>query len=105
MAAATSTSMISKMTSRSDPHGADTFHDGPPSGSAKGVLVELFRSLDEEEQEFLRNVATETRELLAAGKLKEAWRKCTDKLDTDEQLALWSLFGSSERTALNKGKL
>lgn len=77
----------------------------PPSGSAKGILVELFRSMDEEEQEFLREVAGETRRLLAEGKLKEAWRKCTDHLQAEEQLALWSLFESHERSALNKGKL
>lgn len=72
-----------------------------PTG-VKAILVELFQSMSEEEQEFLRGVAAEVRELLKQGQTKEAAKKCACNLDTEEQLALWSLLDSKERAAIKK---
>lgn len=63
-----------------------------------------FDRMSEEEQAFLRNRALETIALIDEGRLVEAWKHCSDKLEREEQLALWSLFDSKQRTALNKGK-
>lgn len=70
--------------------------------SARAVAVDAFNGMSEEEQQFLQELAAETRLLLAEGKNREAWLKCSHMLDMDEQLALWSLFASHERSALKR---
>lgn len=84
------------MTSRSNPVARPT--------GVKLILVELFESMSEEEQEFLMTMAIEVRHCLKNEDHKAAWAACNNGLDQEEQMALWSLFDSRERSAINKGK-
>jgi hypothetical protein len=76
----------------------------PPAGSAAWVKKEAFDSQNEEEQDFLRNVATVVRGILDEhGEKNAAEWLLGQRLDCDEQLALWWLLPSHVRSALKRG--
>lgn len=77
----------------------------PPQkpASAKSVAKDVFDSIGEEEQKYLISVADRVKALLASDDLLLAVNELkAENLDTDERVAIWSLFDSKQRSAIEK---
>lgn len=62
-----------------------------------------WESLSTDEQTYLNDMADEVKKVLAKGEVEVAVMKIEDaKLDTEEKIALWTRFSSSERSAMKK---
>lgn len=72
--------------------------------TALQVCRDEYDKMDSEEQTFIRELSLNVQALVDEGRAVEAWAMCNKNLRQEEQLALWSLFDSKARTALNKGK-
>lgn len=72
--------------------------------TALQVCRDEYDKMDAEEQDFIRKLSADVSALVDEGRNMEAWDLCNKNLRQEEQLALWSLFDSKTRTALNKGK-
>lgn len=71
--------------------------------SAKPITKSVFDSMAEEDQEMLRSYAMHVKSYIHKNKLEDAviYKKSLN-LDADLNTAFWSLFESSERSALKK---
>jgi len=87
--------------------------DGNAATKAKGVeLVESrksiaqdhFDKMDEEEQAFLREQAQSIKDWFGSSEQGgfDAYREVTEKMDSEEKIALWSLLPSNIRTSIKK---
>jgi hypothetical protein len=72
--------------------------------TAMQVCRDEYDRMDEEEKQFLQNIAANIVALVQEGRNAEAWDLCNKNLQQEEQLALWSLLDSKTRSAVNKGK-
>lgn len=71
--------------------------------SSKPVSQSVFDNMPKEEQEFLMQIAEETRAVIEKEGMIEALAFLrSKKLDADEQVAINSLFDSKERSAMKK---
>lgn len=59
-----------------------------------------FESLSPEEQDFLRGLAMEVVAATSISAMFDAYEKAKGSLDSDEQIAFWSLFDSKQRSAI-----
>lgn len=77
-----------------------TTHEVKP----KSVAKEAFDSLPHDQQNKIADLATKAKDLLAAGNVSgafDAYEDAKGQMDTEiHQAALWSLFGSAERSAI-----
>ena len=77
-----------------------------PAEIVKSVPKAVIDKMSEEEREFLVNIANEIKIPLAAGESVaacELYEHHKAKLDVDEQVALWALFDSKQRSEIKKG--
>lgn len=72
-----------------------------PKPNHKPVAQEAFEKMDAEEQEYLRNLH---RGVMEASDMYMAYELAKESLDSEEQVAFWSLFDSKQRAALKKAK-
>jgi hypothetical protein len=78
---------------------------GPRPNTATQVAVDAFAAFDEDTQKWLREHAVAIIAWGEAGKWDNALGYLEDqRLDTEEQLALWSLLPSNVRSAIKKQK-
>lgn len=64
---------------------------------------DVFESMGQDEQEFLRGIAAHVSELISAGEVDQALSYIhSQKLDVDEKVALNTLFDSKERATMKK---
>ena len=69
--------------------------------SAKPVSVDVFDDMDDDEKEFLQNLATDVRFLLSGNQTQSAVNRLnSENLTADEKVAIWSLFDSKQRSAM-----
>ena len=69
--------------------------------SAKSVSVDVFETMDDDEKEFLQNLATDIRFMLSGNMTQDAVNRLhSEKLSADEKVAIWSLFDSKQRAAM-----
>jgi len=77
-----------------------------PAEIVKSVPKAVIDKMNEEEREFLANIANEIKIPLAASESVaacELYEHHKAKLDVDEQVALWALFDSKQRSEIKKG--
>lgn len=70
-----------------------------PQKPASVARVE-FDKLPEDEQQFLRDLAIEVIGAKSISAMYDAYQKAKASLDSDEQVAFWSLFDSKQRSAI-----
>lgn len=69
--------------------------------SAKSVSKDVFDNMSPEEQDFISSHAKKVSSILLDGTVEAARQYLVDqKFDSDEKVAIWSLFDSKEREAL-----
>jgi hypothetical protein len=69
--------------------------------SAKPVSVDVFENMDDDEKEFLQNLATDVRFLLSKNLTQSAVNRLeSENLTADEKVAIWSLFDSKQRSSM-----
>lgn len=76
----------------------------PLKESAKSVAQDHFDKMDEEEQAFLREQAQSIKDWFGSSEQGgfDAYREVTEKMDSEEKIALWSLLPSNIRTSIKK---
>lgn len=75
----------------------------PSGASGAAHCKDTFEAMSEDEQKFLQTIAADVIALLDEGRDVEAHSHLeAQKLDNDEKTAIWSLFGSKQRSALKK---
>ena len=77
-----------------------------PAEIVKSVPKAVIDKMSDEEREFLVNIANEIKIPLAANESVaacELYEHHKAKLDVDEQVALWALFDSKQRSEIKKG--
>ena len=71
--------------------------------SAKPITVDVFQSMSAEDQELIRSIGVEAISLLTKNDIAGAVDYINElNLDADSKTALWSLFNSSQRSAIKK---
>ena len=70
-----------------------------PPGSGKRVTQDAYIAKDVEEQRFLSELSVTVKAHLASGRTLDACA-ALEGLDSDEKVAIWSLFDSKERSAI-----
>jgi hypothetical protein len=71
--------------------------------SAKPITVDVFQSMSAEDQELIRSIGVEAISLLSKDDIAGAVDYINElSLDADSKTALWSLFNSSQRSAIKK---
>jgi hypothetical protein len=71
--------------------------------SAKPITVDVFQSMSAEDQEVIRSIGVEAISLLTKNDIAGAVDYINElNLDADSKTALWSLFNSSQRSAIKK---
>ena len=74
-----------------------------PKDSAKSIAKDVWDSLQPEEQNFLSDIAIEMVAAVTDNDLKEACRLFYDnKLDSEQQTALWSRLDSKQRSTIKQ---
>jgi hypothetical protein len=68
----------------------------------KSVAKVEFSSLPIEEQEFLRNLAMDVLSCEADEAMFSAYLKAKESLDSDQNIAFWSLFDSTQRSIIKR---
>lgn len=76
----------------------------PPRNSAAAVMADDFDKMSEEEQDFLRSLATEMIDQLEAVETALAVKFDAQLFDLEEGNALWSLLPAKVRTAIKRGR-
>lgn len=75
----------------------------PVKESSKSVARAEFDNMDEEEQKYLRGIAESVKTVFYADGVEQAVKELSShNLDSDEKVAVWSLFDSKERAAIKK---
>jgi len=75
----------------------------PVKESSKSVSRAEFDSMSPEEQKYLRELADTIRGVLLSDGVAQAVKELNaHQLDSDEKVAIWSLFDSKERAAIKK---
>ena len=83
---------------------ANAIHQqGAPRGSARAATEDAFKALPKDKQNIIVDTATQVRDYLAADKDFDAYGLC-QSLDTEGQLAIWSLLNASERRRIKEAK-
>jgi hypothetical protein len=72
--------------------------DGNGGANARAASEDAFNAMDKGEQEFLRETAANMTALYGENRTPAAY-DLFHKLDQEEKLAIWHLFGSKERSA------
>lgn len=86
-----------------DDDGQSAAHNRKPTPIRANGTDGVWDSLDSETQAGLELLAISVREFLEAGDAVGAYSRIErDKLNVDEKTGLWTLLGSSERSALKK---
>lgn len=71
--------------------------------SAKPITVDVFQSMSAEDQEAIRSIGVDAISLLTKNDIAGAVDYINElNLDADSKTALWSLFNSSQRSAIKK---
>lgn len=72
--------------------------------SRKSIAQDHFDKMDEEEQAFLREQAQSIKDWFGSSEQGgfDAYREVTEKMDSEEKIALWSLLPSNIRTSIKK---
>ena len=73
----------------------------PPASVSRGE----FEAMDADEQAYLRDLAMNVLANTDETKLAAAYAEAKAKLDSDEQVAFWSLFDSKQRAAIKRGSV
>ena len=74
-----------------------------PRGSARAATEDAFKALPKERQQVIVDTATQVRDFLAEQRDFDAYALC-ESLDTEGQLAIWSLFNATERRRIKEAK-
>lgn len=72
--------------------------------SRKSIAQDHFDKMDAEEQAFLREQAESIKDWFGSSEQDgfDAYREVTEKMDSEEKIALWSLLPSNIRTSIKK---
>lgn len=72
--------------------------------SRKSIAQDHFDKMDAEEQAFLREQAQSIKDWFGSSEQGgfDAYREVTEKMDSEEKIALWSLLPSNIRTSIKK---
>lgn len=76
----------------------------PLKESSKSIAQDHFDKMDAEEQAFLREQADLIKDWFGSSEQSgfDSYRKATEKMDSEEKIALWSLLPSNIRTSIKK---